>query len=56
MDPSWEFTSSTSWQVKATAPLGVGGGNSPRSARRWPGDRGERGERPPVAAVKAMGT
>ncbi|CAL1158426.1 unnamed protein product [Cladocopium goreaui] len=39
-------------EVKATAPLGVGGGNSPRSARRWPGDRGERGERPPVAAVK----
>lgn len=35
-------------EVKATAPLGVGG-NSPRSPRRWPG---ERGERPPVAAVK----
>lgn len=38
-------------EVKATAPLGVGG-NSPRSPRRWPG---ERGERPPVAAVKTGG-
>ena len=43
----FQFTTS---QVKATAPLGVGGTTS---ARRWPG---ERGERPPVAAAKAMGT